>query len=232
MRIAGIQGLSLIDFPGNISAVLFVAGCDFRCPFCQNPGLVKIDPQLPQMEWREVLDFLQNRRKMLDGVTITGGEPLAFPAIVDFLERLQKEIGLPIKIDTNGNHPDILARLIEQSLVQYIAMDVKTAPSRYSEAAGTLVNLHHIEESVEAIKSSGIAYEFRTTVVPGLVDDASIDEMGRSLQGAKLWAFQQYQNRVVLEETYQERKPYPPDKVRSLALRAQPYAEKVIVRGL
>lgn len=232
MRIAGIQGMSLIDFPGRIVTVLFVAGCDFRCPFCQNPDLVDPPDDLPQFSWDDTVAFLEKRRKLIDGVAITGGEPLLFPKIVDFAAHLRDTVGLPLKIDTNGHHPETLRRLIDGQLVHFIAMDVKTAPSRYGEAAGKLVDIQRIQQSVELIMESGLPYEFRTTVVPGLVDETAIDEMGTFIKGAKRWAFQQFQNKVVLDEKYHDARPLPPDRVRSLALRAEPFVDEVIVRGL
>ncbi|MDP8222193.1 MAG: anaerobic ribonucleoside-triphosphate reductase activating protein [Candidatus Lernaella stagnicola] len=232
MRIAGIQGLSLIDFPGNVASVLFLAGCDFRCPFCQNPDLIEISADTPKFSWEDVVEFLRHRKKLIDGVAITGGEPMLFPDIADFVAHLNEEIGLPVKIDTNGHHPDVLKQLLEDGHVTYVAMDVKTALSRYSEASGTLVDIHKIEQSIRLIMQSGVRYEFRTTVVPTVVDEAAVDEMGKVIEGAELWAFQQYQNRIVYNENFKAVKPLTPEKVRALMMRAEPYVKRVIVRGL
>jgi pyruvate formate lyase activating enzyme len=232
VRIAGIQGLSLIDYPGKVASVLFVAGCDFRCPFCQNPDLVKVNAELPRCSPDEAVAFLHDRQKLIDGIVITGGEPLLSPGMPELIARLADEIGVPIKLDTNGNHPDLLRQVIEQGRLAYVAMDLKAPLSRYAEAAGTLVDVGRIEESIAVIRDGGTAYEFRTTVVPGLIDDAGIDEMGRTLHGARLWVLQQYQNRIVLDETYAQRRPYPPEKVRAFALRAEPFVEQVTLRGL
>lgn len=232
MRIAGIQGLSLIDYPAHVASVLFLAGCDFRCPFCQNPDLLENKPDTPHFDLEDVLAFLNQRRKMIDGIAITGGEPLLFPQVADLVTALGEELDLPIKIDTNGNHPELLKRLIADKRVQYLAMDLKTAPSRYNEATGKLVDLRLIEESIDAIVHSGLPYEFRTTMVPGLIDEAAIDEMGRTLSGARRWAFQQFQNRVVYDASFKERKLYTPEKIRELVMRAQPYVEETIIRGL
>jgi pyruvate formate lyase activating enzyme len=232
LRIAGIQGLSLVDFPGSVAAVLFTAGCDFRCPFCHNPDLITISENTPQFTWEETVEFLKKRRKLVDGVAITGGEPMLFPDIVETVARLRQEVDLPIKIDTNGHHPETLKRLLDGGDVVFVAMDLKTAPSRYAEAAGTLVDVDKIAQSVDILLQSKVEYEFRTTVVPGLVDEAAVDEMGRLIQGAAAWAFQQFQNRVVFDEKYKDVKPFTPDKVRALTLRAAPHVKKIFVRGL
>lgn len=232
MHLAGIQTLSLIDFPGNIAAVLFVAGCDFRCPFCQNPDLVKLDLKLPRLSADDVIEVLKDRRPFIDGLAITGGEPLLFPEIVDLIVRVRADLNLAVKIDTNGNHPDTLALLIETAAVDYIAMDLKTSLSRYSEAAGKLLDLQNLKRSIGLLLEGRVPYEFRTTVVPGLVDEPAIDEMGRVIAGAQIWAFQQYQNRVVLDEKYHQVKPLPPERVRALAMRAEPHAKRVLVRGV
>lgn len=232
MRIAGIQGLSLIDYPAHIASVLFIPGCDFRCPFCQNPDLLEVTPATPRLDPEEVLAFLRQRKKMIDGIVITGGEPLLYPQIVDLIAMLRENLDLPIKIDTNGNHPDLLKRLLAEERVQYVAMDLKTAPSRYNEATGKLVDLRLIEESIDAIIHGGVPYEFRTTMVPGLIDEAAIDEMSRTLAGARRWAFQQFQNRVVYDESFKERRLITPEKIRELVMRAESAVEETIIRGL
>jgi len=232
VRIAGIQGLSLIDYPGHVATVLFLAGCDFRCPFCQNPDLVEPSAELPTFTVEQTVEFIGQRRKLVDGIVSTGGEPLLSPKVAEFAARLRDEVGLPLKVDTNGHHPETLRRLLEEKLAHYVAMDLKTAPSGYGNATGTLVDIHRLEESIRLILAAGVPYEFRTTVVPGLVDEAAVDEMGRAIRGAKRWAFQQYQNRVVMDEKYHGVRPLPPDRVRALALRAEPFVGEVVVRGL
>jgi pyruvate formate lyase activating enzyme len=232
VRIAGVQGLSLIDYPGKVAAVVFLAGCDFRCPFCQNPDLTRPSAKLPSLDANEVVATLTERRKLIDGVVLTGGEPLLSEETLALAARLREALDLPLKLDTHGHHPELLREMIEQGQVQYVAMDVKSAPSRYSDAAGGLVDIGRIRESIELLKNGGVDYEFRTTAVPGLVDEAAVDEIGRLLQGARLWAFQQYQNRVVLDPAFVERRPYPPEHVRSLAMRAEQYVKQVALRGL
>jgi len=232
LHIAGIQGLSLIDFPGRIASVIFLAHCDFRCPFCQNPDLVNPPADAPSFTADETLARLYERRKLIDGVVVTGGEPLLQPDTPDFLVRLGDETGVPVKLDTNGHHPDRLRQVLERKAAAYVAMDLKTSLSRYSEAANRLVNVNHLEESIRLIRESGVDYEFRTTVAPGLVDEAAIDEMGRLIQGARRWAFQQYQGHGVLDPEFGRRRPLAPEKIRALALRAEPFVKEVVLRGV
>jgi len=224
--------MSLIDYPGNIASVIFTAGCDFRCPFCQNPDLVHVNPQAPNLGAAEVIAALKSRETLVDGVVITGGEPLLHPDLPEFIAAIRQTTGLLIKLDTNGHHPDGLQRLLDEGLVDFVAMDIKTSPARYSEAAGKLVDIDRVMRSVELIKNCGRQYEFRSTVVPGLIDEAAIDEVGKWLQGARLWVLQQFQNRVVLDPKFTERKPLMPDKIRELALRAGKYVPQILIRGL
>lgn len=163
MNIQGLQKTTLLDYPGKVAATIFFGGCNFRCPFCHN-ALVVYEEEQP-LDENEVLVFLDKRKKILDGVCITGGEPLLQQELPSFLQKI-KNLGLLVKLDTNGSFPDRLQNLIEQQLVDYVAMDVKNAPSRYAETAGVkAAPLSDIVRSAELIRSSGLAHEFRTTVV-------------------------------------------------------------------
>jgi len=222
----------MIDFPGNIATVLFLGGCDFRCPNCQNPNLVMITAETPRKTVDDVLAVLEERKNWLDGVAITGGEPLLHKDLPELCAEIHEKTGKLIKVDTNGHHPEMLERLISEGHIHYVAMDVKTGPARYSEAAGKLVDLDRIVRSIELLKEGKVDYEFRTTVVPGFVDEAAIDAIGQLIRGARLWALQQFQNRNVLDDSFRDRKPLPPAKVRELAVRAAPFVDKVITRGI
>jgi len=232
LHIVGFQGMSLIDYPGNMAVVLFTGGCDFRCPNCQNPNLVQVTAATPHLDLNALWNALDERRNWVDGVVITGGEPLLQPHLPEFCAELRGRTSMPIKIDTNGHHPDALQRLIDEGNIAYVAMDVKAAPARYSEATGKLVNLDRILRSIELLRQNRVKYEFRTTVVPGLIDEAAIEQIGKLIEGAPLWALQQYQNKVVLDPAFHSRKPLLPERVRELGLRAQPYARQVVTRGI
>lgn len=202
MIIGGIQKTSLIDYPGNISCVLFTAGCNFECPYCHNPDLVR-RTAARQMDPAAVFDFLKKRKPLLDAVVITGGEPTLHPDIVDFCREI-KSIGYPIKLDTNGTRPKVLNTLLSQRLLDFIAMDVKTAIDRYVPHIVGQYNSADLRESVAAILHSGLDHEFRTTCVKPIVDSAAIMEIARLISGANRYALQMavLDNRAVLKPAF------------------------------
>ena len=163
MKIAGIQKVTLLDFPGKVACMIFTQGCNLCCPFCQNSSLIQTKEK-SNMTVDEVLDYLNLRKKILDGVVITGGEPLVQKDIKDLLRNI-KELGLLIKIDTNGTYPLILKEIIEEGLVDYVAMDIKNVDSKYMMTVGKKINIDNIKKSIDILKSSKIDYEFRTTLV-------------------------------------------------------------------
>jgi pyruvate formate lyase activating enzyme len=164
MRLGGLLKFSLIDYPGRMAAVLFTQGCNFRCPFCHNPELVLPDLLQDPMDLEEVFAFLEKRRGQLQGVVVTGGEPTIHADIIPFLSRL-KSMEYLVKLDTNGSNPQVLKGIIEAHLADYFAMDIKSSPENYAKAAGTVVDMEQIRESIEVIKASGMLYEFRTTAL-------------------------------------------------------------------
>ncbi len=163
MKIAGIQKVTLLDFPGKVACMIFTQGCNLCCPFCQNSSLIPTKEK-SNMTVDEVLDYLNLRKKILDGIVITGGEPLVQKDIKDLLRNI-KELGLLIKIDTNGTYPLILKEIIEEGLVDYVAMDIKNVDSKYMMTVGKKINIDNIKKSIDILKSSKIDYEFRTTLV-------------------------------------------------------------------
>ena len=165
MKIFGLEKLSMVDFEGHLCATIFTGGCNFRCPFCQNSDLVNIT-NLSQISEEEFFAFLQKRRGVLDSVCVSGGEPTLQPDLEEFLRKI-KELGYLVKLDTNGTKPELLKELIEKSLVNYVAMDIKNSPSAYSKTAGTSEHLAEIKTSVSLLKTNIAPYEFRTTLVAG-----------------------------------------------------------------
>jgi len=165
MRLGGYQKLTLIDYPGKIATTVFTVGCSFRCPFCHNPELVLPDhfPAPNKME-KEFFEFLKKRKGKIQGVCITGGEPTIQPDIIAFIKKVKK-MGFLVKLDSNGTRPDILKKVIDGKLVDFIAMDIKNSLKKYSKTVGTKVDIERIKLSIELIMNSGIDYEFRTTVV-------------------------------------------------------------------
>lgn len=180
MRIVGLQKMTLLDFPGKVACTVFLGGCNFRCPFCHNGGL--LDGAAPEvMTAAELLDFLVKRQGLLDGVCITGGEPTLSPQLPQLLSQV-KGLGFAVKLDTNGSQPKVLRQLLEAGLVDYVAMDVKNSPDRYAATTGLrAAPLEAVEESLGILMEGKVDYELRTTVVRELHHEDSITEMGRWL---------------------------------------------------
>lgn len=198
MRIGGFQKLTLIDYPAKIAVTVFTVGCSFRCPFCHNPELV-IRSQFPapnNME-EEFFAHLKKRKGKIEGVCITGGEPTIQPDIIEFIKKI-KEMGYLVKLDSNGTRPDVLRRIIKDKLVDYIAMDIKHCPKKYNLATGLTTDIARIKLSVNLIMQSGIPYEFRTTVVPGIHEVDDFGKIAKWLKGAKLYCLQEYREFKIL----------------------------------
>lgn len=180
MTISGLQKMTLLDFPGKVACTVFLHGCNYRCPFCHNAELLEGKPE-PLMTVEELLAFLKKRVGLLDGVCVSGGEPTLSSGLRDLLAAI-KELGYAVKLDTNGSRPKVLKALVAEGLVDYVAMDIKNAPSRYALTCGvSKIDLAAIEESAAFLMSGAVDAEFRTTVVTPFHDEASIAEMGRWL---------------------------------------------------
>lgn len=189
MNIAGIQKLTLLDYPGLVACTVFTGGCNFRCPFCHNAGLVVCRPTQAQLTEENFWDFLESRRGLLDGVVISGGEPLLQDELAPFLHKI-KEKGLRVKLDTNGSLPERLRALMEKGLLDYIAMDVKNSPQKYVRTAGTAVDLEAIGSSIALLLEEKIPYEFRTTAVRELHEAEDFAEIGKWIRGARQYYIQ------------------------------------------
>ena len=188
MKLGGIQKLTLLDYPGKLACTLFAPGCNFRCPFCHNASLV-LDPA-EELDLEETLAFLQKRRGVLEGVCLTGGEPLLQPGVEGFLAKI-KELGYAVKLDTNGSRPQRLRELVRAGLVDYVAMDVKNSKGRYAETVGIEgFDLGPVEESVAFLLQGTVDYEFRTTVVRELHTAESLRELSEWIQGARRYFLQ------------------------------------------
>lgn len=192
MNLGGYQKLTLIDYPGHLATTVFTVGCSFRCPFCHNPELViaPYDTQSSTLE-QEFFEFLEKRRSALDGVCITGGEPTIQPDIVDFIEKI-RAMGYFIKLDSNGTRPDVIKKLFDRKMIDYVAMDIKHVPEKYDIATGAKVDIDRVKLSVEIIRNSGVDYEFRTTVVPGIHEEADFLKVGEWLKGSKRYYLQEF----------------------------------------
>jgi len=192
MDITGLQKTTLLDYPGKIACTVFFAGCNFRCPFCHNASLVTTDhrPQ-PLMDDEALLAFLATRRRKLDGVCITGGEPTLQPELPQLLRKI-RDMGFSVKLDTNGSRPAVLKQLVNDGLVDYVAMDIKSSPENYDRLCGTPTDLEAIRESAAFLMADSVDHEFRTTLVKPLHTQQDMISIGRWLRGAKRYFLQQF----------------------------------------
>jgi len=231
MSIKGFQGTSLLDFPGRIASLVFFGGCNLTCPYCHNPGLVLDPGQYPDYPVEAVLEQLQSRRRFIDGVVVSGGEPTLDPGLLPFLREV-KSFGLAVKLDTNGLRPEVLEQAVAEGLVDCVALDLKTAPARYGELHGGPVTIDGLQRSVRQLLAGAVDYELRTTCVPGLIEEADIHAIGELLRGAKRWVLQQFVPGHSLAEDLREVEPHPAETIRAFAEVAGGYVGEVSVRGL
>ncbi|MFC2062279.1 anaerobic ribonucleoside-triphosphate reductase activating protein [Elusimicrobiota bacterium] len=229
MKISGIKKSSLIDWPPKVVTTLFVSGCNFNCGWCHNADLV-LDSISSEISWDYLEWHFEKGEGWLDGICLTGGEPLMQEGLVDLLINLRK-YNLPVKLDTNGSYPEELKRIIKDRLVEYVAMDIKCPMDmKYSEATGVLVNMDLIRESVRILMDSGIDYEFRTTVVPSLLSGEDIVRIGKEINGAKKYVLQNFENSSTLDEKFRFIKPYSEHEIEKMADSVSGYAEKIEIR--
>jgi pyruvate formate lyase activating enzyme len=228
----GLQKTTLIDFPGEVACTLFLPKCNFRCPYCYNPSLVFEKDTGQAIPENEIFDFLEGRKGLLDGVCITGGEPTLHPELPEFCKKL-KEKGFLVKVDTNGSNPKMLKRLIDEKLVDYIAMDIKAPIEKYEDVTGTKVDKEKIKKSVELIKKSGAKYEFRTTVLPKFISEDDLLEMAKWLKGAKLFAIQQFLPvPEMIDKSLGDAERYSKEELEQFGTLLAGFFEKVEVRNV
>ncbi|MCI8514552.1 MAG: anaerobic ribonucleoside-triphosphate reductase activating protein [Lachnospiraceae bacterium] len=242
MLICGLQKTTLLDFPGHVAATIFTGGCNFRCPFCHNGDLLTPDSFPPEQIFseKEVLDFLQKRKTVLDGVCLTGGEPTLQPDLPDFIRRI-KSLGLLVKLDTNGSRPDVLRSLLDERLPDYIAMDIKSSPKGYEQAAGIKFFRDDrkenaglcpadIDESIRLLRNADVPYEFRTTVVRELHREEDFLAIGKWLAGARAYFLQSYRDsEQVPERRFSSYKKEEMEHFRRLLL---PFIPSASLRGV
>ena len=229
MKIQGLQKMTLLDYPGRVACTVFLGGCDFRCPFCHNFELV-VGPMPTLMEDDEFFAFLDTRQGLLDGVALTGGEPCLRKDLPEFIGKI-REKGFAVKLDTNGNHPDMLARLLGEGLVDYVAMDIKNSPRKYAQTIGLAeIDLGPIEESVKILMNGAVPYEFRMTVVAEFHEAQDFEEIGKWIEGAQHYFLQAYTER----DTVPDRSLSAPDPSRLSEFRdvISRFVENAEVRGI
>ena len=232
--IAGLQKMTLLDYPGKVACTVFLQGCNYRCPFCHNSELLPRKGEEFMTE-EEFLSFLKKRQGLLDAVCVSGGEPTLYKDLPRLLKAI-KDLGYLVKLDTNGSDPGVLQALVKDGLIDYVAMDIKNSPARYGETVGlSKVDMEAIEESIRFLLSDAVAYEFRTTVVAQLHDDASILEMGAwlsSLLPGKKPA-QLFLQKFVDRDTVIFSGLSAPDEeqMKGFVSLLAPFVEKVAIRG-
>lgn len=232
MKVTGIQKLTLLDYPGVVACTVFTAGCNFRCPFCHNAMLVlpeQIDDECLTDD--EVFGFLKKRRGVLDGVAVTGGEPLLHADMPEFLARV-KELGYKIKLDTNGSNPELLSEIVKNKLVNRVAMDIKNAPEEYARTIGLKsFDIAPVERSKEMLLRGDIDYEFRTTVVKGIHTKESLIGAAKWIEGAKEYYLQQFKDsgNLILPDGLSA---YDEKQMHALADAVRDYVPTVEVRGV
>jgi pyruvate formate lyase activating enzyme len=232
MHLGGLQKNSLIDYPGKLACVLFLSGCNFSCPYCHNPDLAS--GRLPGNAFpdqKAVYDFLESRKGFLGGVVISGGEPTLDKGLFLLCEKI-KRMGYPIKLDTNGSQPQVIKRLIDEGLVDYIAMDIKTDLLCYSPLIVKDYDPAQILASIHTIMGTAKAYEFRTTCVKPIVDEHSISKIAKTIRGATLYVLQHFRNGRVLHPEYfaKNKGSYDEDGLRNLKSIAEPWVKECIIR--
>lgn len=231
MGVKGFQGTSLLDFPGKIASLVFFGGCNLRCPYCHNPALVLAPESLPDLPLDELLAELAERRGFIDGVVVTGGEPTLAAELFPLLQGI-RDLGLQIKLDTNGLAPRMLETLLQRQLLDSIACDLKTDPARYGELQWPQDQGATLKEGLALLLAAPVPVEFRTTCVPGLVESDDIRAMGAAIAGARDWVLQQFVAGHALEPRYQALTPHAPEKLRAFADLARTYVAGVRLRGL
>ena len=230
--IKGFIETSFLDWDGKLSSVIFLPGCNFRCPYCQNYPIILAPEELPDIPFEGVEKFLNEHKGWIDGVVISGGEPTIYAELTELIQKI-KRLGFLVKLDTNGSNPEMLKELIGQKLIDYVAMDIN-APldKRYSPASGVEVVLDKIKESIQILMNSDIGYEFRTTVVPTFLGEEEIVEIARSIAGAKKYVLQQFNPRQTLDPRLEIIEPYSKKEMEKMVNLAKDYVQTASLRGV
>lgn len=234
IEIKGFIQNSLLDWEGKIVSTLYTPYCNFRCPYCQNAGLILNPDQYETVRFGVITEYLSKYKAWVDGICLTGGEPSFFEDLPDFIKGI-RDIGMQVKLDTNGTFPDMLRRVLEMNIVDYIAMDIK-APldlQVYSRSTGIRNGklFEKVKETIKLIMESGIDYEFRTTVVPTLHEKPDIIKIAKHVEGARKYALQNFSNRETLDPEFGKIKPYNIEELEEMCRSASPYVKECVVRG-
>lgn len=233
MEIGGIQKNTMIDYPGKIACTIFTLGCNFRCQYCYSSELVlpeKIKNQ-PRIEQADLFDFLKGKKGLLEGVVICGGEPTIHGDLPEFIKKI-KDLGFLVKLDTNGSNPEVLKKLIDKKLIDYVAMDIKAPKEKYQEVIGRTIDIRNIEESINILKDSEIDFEFRTTVAPDLLDKKDIVGIARWIGPGGKYFLQNFRAEKTINSEFEESKPYSDDQLKEIKKAVSPFFDVCEIRGI
>ena len=229
MKIGGLQKVSLIDYPGLICATIFLQGCNFKCSYCHNPELVDTRLFQPCIKESEVLDFLNTRKEKLDAVTVTGGEPTIQDDLAPFIKQIKK-MKFAVKLDTNGSQPQVIKTLLDEKLIDFIAMDIKAPLAKYNSIVRVPVNSDSIKESIKLILKAKIPHEFRTTIVESQLEEKDIQQIAKLISGAKSYVLQKFMPVKVLEKKFLKEKSYTDEKFQEIKKHLENKIHSVMVR--
>lgn len=227
-KLAGLQKTTFIDYPEKIACIVFTQGCNFRCGYCHNPEL--FENKEPVLSVPAFFEFLNKRKGKLDGVVITGGEPtLHDKDLIEFIKEV-KSLGFLVKLDTNGTHPDVLQELLNENLLDYIAMDIKAPLAKYKTITQTDIDTKIIKKSIDMIMNSGVDYEFRTTIVKSQLSVEDLRQIGELIQGAKRYYMQKFLATKILDETLMSEESYTDEEFKNLRTILEEYVDFVDYR--
>ena len=229
MIIKGLQKLSLIDFHPYTCCVIFTAGCNFRCAFCSNRDLVLNPEKLPTIANEEFYQFLHDNKKWLDGVCICGGEPTIHKDLPEHIQKM-RDLGYKVKLDTNGTNPNMVSQLINDKLVDYVAMDIKSPLYKYETVVQVPVDQDKIAQTVVVLLQNQVASEFRTTAVPTLIDEQDFEEIGQWIAGAEKYFIQQFSNKTCLKKALEQLGPFSIEQLETFKAIVAPYVKHVELR--
>lgn len=222
--------MTLMDYPGKVAAAVFLGGCNFRCGFCHNPSLVELKSDSPLIPEEDFWDFLQKRLGLLEGVVISGGEPLIYPDLPEFIKKI-KAFGYAVKLDTNGLNFPLLEKILQENLVDFFAMDIKGSLAQYPQICKVNDGLENIKKSIDLIMKSGLDYEFRSTVLPRYHNPAEVEQMAQMIKGAKKYFLQNFRNQHTLNPDFCQERPFSVKELEELRQIASKYVKECEIRN-
>ena len=230
--IKGWVKTTLIDFPGQIASILFLDGCNLRCPMCHNADLVLRPGTIEDIPLDDILAYLRQNKGKITGVVVSGGEPCVNPGLIPLLSKF-KEMGFAVKLDTNGFYPDILGEILAQHLIDYAAIDIKSPPEKYALLCGLpSVDMDRFKQSLKLLIESEIDHEFRTTIVPNLINQEDVAAIARWLPHQSHYILQQFRPQGCLDPEFNDLIPYPSKTILQMQAQAKEWLNKVSVRGI